>query len=441
MNLECSIKQELYRYLLLYCKNIDNLYIAFSGGVDSCVLLDAIIKVNKKTNLNKNIIAIHVNHNISKNSAKWENFCHKFCKDRNIIIDSHQVNLKIKKDETLESVARIARYNIFKNHLKDNNSILITAHHQNDQAETVLLNLFRGSGIDGLSGMQVISKLANNKLLRPLLNIPKNIILEYAKNNELKWIDDESNLSIDYSRNFLRHEIITKLQEKWPALISKIAHSAEHSFEAKIYIEKNIEQHYQNSISIEKFGSKVLDIEYLKNLTRSEQKYLLRYFIKKQDAAYPSKIKLDEILNQALNARPDADISICWKKDNNNYEIKRFKNKIYLLKNFSHTDNKIYNKYNYKLGEELYIKEIDKIIQLSLEDFGLNKNLNNNMVVEINFRKNLNANTTFIRNIKSIKRNNKISLKKYFQESNISPWMRDNIPLVLVDGIVKLFLY
>jgi len=440
MNFECSIKQELYKYLLLYCESIDNLYIAFSGGVDSCVLLDALFKINNELNLNKKIIAIHINHNISKNSAKWESFCHKFCEDRNIKINSHQVNLEIKKDETLESVARLARYNIFKSYVKDNKSILITAHHQNDQAETVLLNLFRGSGIEGLTGMQVLASLDNSintKLLRPLLNITKKTVLEYAKNNNLNWVDDESNSRVDYSRNFLRHEIIPKLQEKWPAVISKIAHSAEHSEDAKNYIDKNIESHYQESLSVDKFGYKVLDIDYLRNLNNIEQKYLVRYFIKQQSAAYPSKIKLDEILNQVLTARPDADISVCWKKDNNKYEIKRFKHKIYLLKNFQHTHNKVYQKYIFKIDDEIYIKEIDKTIKLSFKDLDGVDIVRNQKLIEINFRKNLNANEVIV----DIGNKQKYTLKKYLQKAGVPNWLKNDIVLIIIDGKIKKLLY
>lgn len=438
MNSECSIKHELRKYLLLYCQNIDILYIAFSGGVDSCVLLDAINNLNKELNFDKKIIAIHVNHNISKNAKDWEKFCKVFCEKRNIVFKSHKINLKILKDQTVESVARLERYNIFKNYLEQNNSILITAHHQNDQAETVLLNLFRGSGIDGLSGISIKSRIDNNikyNLLRPLLNINKNNILDYAKLNNLSWVNDESNFSLDYSRNFLRNEIIPKLQEKWPALISKIAHSADHCFEAKNYLESNIKIHYERSVSRDNFGYEVLDIEYLKNLSETEQKYLIRYFIKNQKASYPSKIKLQEILHQSLTARIDADISVFWKKDNNFFEIKRFRNKIYLLKNFIDTKNKVYKKYNYQLGQEIFIPEINRIIKLTVKDLDLEIKDFENKNLEINFRKNLNA------NLVKVKINGKnTSLKKYMQESNIPNWFRDDICLVLLDdSIIKIY--
>tara|TARA_R110002072_G_scaffold97972_5_gene215546 strand:- start:11373 stop:12770 length:1398 start_codon:yes stop_codon:yes gene_type:complete len=438
MSCNCSIKQEVAKYILLYCNNINNLYIAFSGGVDSCVLLDAISIVNKELNVNKKIIALHINHNISKNSVAWEKFCHDYCDNLNIKIYSHQVNLVVKKDQSLESVARTARYNVFKNYLNNQDKILITAHHQNDQAETLLLNLFRGSGLTGLTGMKIfadLDKKNNTKILRPLLDINKNLILDYAKKNNLTWVEDESNFCIDHSRNYLRHEIIPKLSEKWPAVVNKISHSAMHCFEAEKYINKNMAFHYTQSLSIDDFGYNVLNIEYLKQLLKEEQKYLLRYFISKQNASYPSKIKLEEILNQTLNARADANISVCWKYESNNYEIKRFKNKIYLLTNFKVNPDKKYNKYNYKLGDKLYIPEINKSLISYIKDninTSESKNIekHDDVKLEINFRKNINANKVLVK----LKNNLcSISLKKYLQRINIPAWERDNIVLIFIE--------
>ena len=393
MNFNCSIKQCVAKYLLSYCQNVDNIYIAFSGGVDSCVLLDSIVKINKELNLNKNIIAIHVNHNISQNSKDWENFCYNFCEKLDIKIHTHEVNLKVNKDQSLESVARSARYNIFKKYLNKKNNILITAHHQNDQAETVLLNLLRGSGIAGLSGMSIISDLDKNynyKILRPLLDLNKKTLSNYAKDNNLVWIEDESNSSIDYSRNFLRHEIIPNLIKKWPAAISKISHAALHCQDAKDYIDDNIKSNYSNAISKDSLGYIVLNIDYLKNLNLTEKRYLLRYYLSNQGASYPSKIKLDEILDQALNAKQDANISISWKDNDNIYEIKRFKNNLYLLKNYKKY-NKAYNSYKYQLGDKLFLKEIDKYLEILV-----NNKLDNNKIYEIKFKANINCNEYFI---------------------------------------------
>ena len=200
--------------------------------------------------------------------------------------------------------------------------------------------------------------------------------------------------------------------------------------------------HYTQSLSIDDFGYNVLNIEYLKQLLKEEQKYLLRYFISKQNASYPSKIKLEEILNQTLNARADANISVCWKYESNNYEIKRFKNKIYLLTNFKVNPDKKYNKYNYKLGDKLYIPEINKSLISYIKDninTSESKNIekHDDVKLEINFRKNINANKVLVK----LKNNLcSISLKKYLQRINIPAWERDIVLIFIEDKLIYIII-
>ncbi|TBT52011.1 tRNA lysidine(34) synthetase TilS [Vibrio parahaemolyticus] len=192
--------------------------IALSGGVDSIVLAHAASRVSHES-----LYCLHVNHGISDNAKKWESFCFEFCKQIGAKFKSKQFHLK--GVNNLESVARDCRYEFFIENLSDGD-VLLTAHHMDDQAETFLLRLMRGAGVDGLASMRPTRDLGNGILARPLLGYSKDELMAYAKENDLKWVEDESNQSSDYDRNFLRNEVLPLLRTRWGNASSSISKSA-----------------------------------------------------------------------------------------------------------------------------------------------------------------------------------------------------------------------
>lgn len=200
------------------------LCVAFSGGLDSTVLLDVAHKVCKEDAIS--LSAFHVNHGISKHAQKWQKHCEQECGRRNIPFVTQSLSLTKSPQQSLEANARDARYRLLNDYAKDTILVLL-AQHEDDQAETVLLQLKRGAGLQGLSAMPMyIKKPANAAYLRPFLQQPRQSLLDYAQQHKLAWVEDESNHDTQYDRNFLRKQIMPHLVLRWPAINKTIARSA-----------------------------------------------------------------------------------------------------------------------------------------------------------------------------------------------------------------------
>src|SRR3990167_1759438 len=203
------IKEALKKFLAAHSPQ-STLWIAYSGGVDSHVLLHALAE-SKSQNSGLDIRVVHINHGISMNADVWQQHCQKICQTLNVQLEVFSIAAGKKFNKNLEAQARAARYEIFGQLLKPGD-FLLTAHHQDDQAETLLLHLFRGAGVKGLAAMPMIKIFQLGFLARPLLSVPRAEIINYANQQQLKWIEDESNSDTAFSRNLLRQEVITLLK-------------------------------------------------------------------------------------------------------------------------------------------------------------------------------------------------------------------------------------
>ena len=188
-------------------------WIAYSGGLDSHALLHVLASIQNK--IKPKLIAVHINHGISNDADLWVKHCQKICEDYEIEFQIFSVDLSHKSDKGTEAFAREKRYKVFEN-LISNNDLLLTAHHMDDQVETILLQLMRGAGPDGLVGMPQAREFSKGFLLRPLLGYSREEIHDYALSESLSWVEDESNKSNKYDRNFLRNRIIPELLTRWP---------------------------------------------------------------------------------------------------------------------------------------------------------------------------------------------------------------------------------
>ena len=190
--------------------------VALSGGVDSVVLLHTL--------KDQPVKAIHVHHGLSPNADAWAQFCRKLCKQWKVPLTVRRVRVA-KAGEGPEAAARAARYAAFK---KTKEEQIFLAHHLDDQAETVLMNLLRGAGVAGARGMQPLSRLGDKKLARPLLDISREEILAYAKKHRLEWIEDESNAQDKFTRNFVRRQLGPLIASRFPAWKESVARAARH---------------------------------------------------------------------------------------------------------------------------------------------------------------------------------------------------------------------
>ncbi len=384
--------------------------IAFSGGLDSSVLLYSLNKNNNNNNIN--IRAIHINHNMNKKSKKWENHCINICNKLNIIIIIKQIYNKNNKN--IESIYREKRYSIYKKYLL-NNEILLTAHHKNDQCETILLSLKRGSGLSGLSGIKKKILIKNKIIIRPLLNIEKKEIKKYAINNKIIWINDSSNNNIKFDRNFLRKIIIPKLLNRWPFFIKCIIRSAKICFNQNKLLEKLINKKFNKSL----IKKNILNLKYLIHLSREEFFLIIRKWIKINDKKMLSYKLLKIIWINIINNK-----KIYFQMFFKEFIINKYKNKIYLI-------NKLK-----KIKKKIKWKNIKKNIFLpngTLYISENNKNNINNLVRKPKLNEKIYIKFNIKNYIKILGRKKK-KIKKIWQEYKILPWERPNIPIIFYNN-------
>jgi tRNA(Ile)-lysidine synthase len=276
-----------------------NIAVAYSGGVDSQVLLHGLCTLRNQHKIKQNIQVYHVNHGLSHNADDWQKFALQQCQALNVSLTICSVNIKIEARQSLEEKARVARYEALQSAC-DPTDIIVTGHHSDDQAETFLLALKRGSGVKGLSAMPGVNTLGEQLLARPLLSHSRAEIEQYAQQNQLTWIDDESNLDINYDRNFLRHHILPLLQKRWPGINDTLGRSAQHCAQAQTLADELAQQDLQ-LVQTEKFS---LSVDALSQLSIARFNNVIRYFLQQHQVLMPSSKQLQQIHNQ-LNASID----------------------------------------------------------------------------------------------------------------------------------------
>ncbi|MDD2863812.1 MAG: tRNA lysidine(34) synthetase TilS [Methylococcales bacterium] len=299
---------------LQQCRALNRIFIGYSGGVDSHVLLHACAAISEFKN---QITAVYIHHGLQKEADEWAIHCEKTAVNLDVSFLQIRVSANAKRGESPEEAARNARYDAFKN-LIGENDVLLIAQHREDQLETVLLQLFRGSGLKGIAGMPEKTAFAKGHLLRPLLNIGKDEINSYALENKLAWIEDPSNQSTIYDRNFLRQDIIPKLKQRWQSLDKTVARTATHCAEAEVLISNLAQTQFQTVLN----EDNSLDILKLLTFSEIEQRLILREWFAFLNLKMPSQDFLQRILNEVVFARMDRHpilhkkgVTICRKKN------------------------------------------------------------------------------------------------------------------------------
>jgi len=279
------------------------------------VLLDILSKCNARNPaLSLPFQAIHVNHGISKNANSWAEFCREECAKRGVRITVEIVNVDRQSGTGLEAAARDARYKAL---MKSGAKFILTAQHQTDQAETVLHQMLRGTGLQGLAGMGEVRELRPGQiLLRPLLNVSRDDIENYAKENKLKWIEDESNDDTAYTRNFIRHEIVPVMAERFPHYADSLARIARHAHESAGLNEALAK------IDLKWDGEDVF-ADALDALPLPRQINALYHWLRWQKVAPPSRDQLEAWASQLFRAAPEGKPHLAGGHD---YVIRRRRN-------------------------------------------------------------------------------------------------------------------
>jgi len=387
-----------------------SILIGLSGGVDSVVLLHMLQKLASRYTWK--LSALHVHHGISPNADAWSDFCADLCARYHIPLTVEHVDIAPLREHGVEAAARKLRHAAFE---KQQCDFVALAHHADDQVETLLLQLLRGAGVRGASAMpQLAMREGIPDLLRPLLHCSRQEILDYAAENDLQWIDDESNADDSYPRNFLRHRVLPLLGEKFPAYRETLSRSTQHFAEASKMLDEMAQEDAAEAIE-----RTTLDVAILRALNPCRSKNLLRFFVHSMGAPMPQTVQLDDMLQQLCNAREDASVCIVF---GSNWQVRRYRDKAYVMRALDEFDH-------------------DRVVtwqgEAELEWPALNARLQFKRLAArgISLAKLLRAPITlrFRQGGEMLRSHPKAAtrtLKNLLQEHHVPPWLRDRLPLL-----------
>jgi len=397
-----------------------DIHIALSGGLDSVVLLHLFFRLRQKAE-NFSLSAHHINHGLSDNAAHWADFCLSLASQLKIKFHCSTVILNKQSRTSLEALAREKRYACLKEKLLQN-SLLVTAHHQDDQLETVLLALKRGAGITGLQGILAKQKLNKGYLVRPLLDFSREELEQYADYFELHWIEDESNKDQVFDRNFIRHTISPLLKKRWPSIGKTVARSASLCQQQQLLVDE-IAVLDHKKVSVKQLNEELLNISELKKLSPTRSANLLRYWFKKHAIDYPSAKQLVVIYNEIVLADKGALPKMQLKE----ISVRRYRDNLYIVKDQIET---VIPKQPISWSGESQIILFDGQLRLNFEFTHDGIAIPANAKVEICFRQHLPAQLTCT----PVGRSGSRCIKKLLHEYHVVPWQRDFIPFLFIDG-------
>ncbi len=389
--------------------------LAYSGGLDSQVLLHASAQLRQQHPALKRLklIAIHIDHGLQAESAAWATHCKTVCAALYIPLQVVELQLQIPTGESLEATARTARYQAFATAVQSG-EYLLTAHHQDDQAETLLLNLLRGAGADGLAAMPVMRAFHAGRLARPLLAVSRAELAAYAAHYSLNYIDDPSNANLAFDRNYLRHEILPRLQARWPAASATLARAAGWQAEGRQLTRQLLAT---KLLAVQGEQTNTLSVAALLQQDAILQKALIRQWLQQLQLPMPSAKKLAHVLNDVLRARIDALPCVRWA----GCEIRRYRDEVYALLPLSAHDPKPVRVWT-DLQQPLALPALQQALDPQVLGDLLPLLQASALPVTVRFRQ----------GGERIQRQGgyTLELKQVLQAAGIPPWQRDRIPLV-----------
>ena len=395
-------------------------WIAFSGGLDSRVLLELCSRL-KLVNPDYRFCAIHVNHQLQVNAVKWEQFCTITCAELGIDCVVKTVDARSVKGKSPEQAARDARRVAFSQSMGEGD-VLLTAHHLNDQAETVLLRLFRGSGITGLAGIRPCVEFNEGWIARPLLEVPRKQLQQFAETHSLQWVEDPSNQHLDFDRNYLRQMIIPELEQRWTGLQNTLARDARNCLEADIALRDIAKQRLAKIVK----GNGALSIPDLLAIEDAMQNLVLREWFASQQLKMPSSKMLQRIKQEVIHARIDRLPSLKWLNEGEQHQISRYRDQLFVLKHQQSFDNNKSTHWD-GLSRLCLPGNLGYLTTVQSLTGGIAEHLWKQSEITIRFRS---GGESFL----LPGRDGHRSLKSIFQETGIPPWERDRMPLVYLDN-------
>ncbi|WP_394221887.1 tRNA lysidine(34) synthetase TilS [Alteromonas gracilis] len=384
------------------------LVVAYSGGVDSSVLLQAVIAFREQ--FGNPIHAVHVHHGLSDNADDWARHCELQCRLDDVEFHLYRVDVDTGARKSVEAEARKVRYNALLEVCKQIGGVLLLGQHAEDQLETVLLQLKRGAGPQGLAGMGDMQYRGETLIMRPMLALDKADIVAFAEEEMLQWVEDESNQQNSFDRNFLRNEIIPHLLERWPQLTKTVRRSAELCAEQSMLVSDSAQRYYEDC----KRTEIRLNGEKLASLSLPWQAMVIRAWFKARGQLAPSKAQADQVLAM-LKAKHDAtpEVNFKWGR------VIRFDQDLYWVVNAVHD---IPSSLQLDTNKDIALPWLNGLIRVTLSD----ERSDDAVTLQTNAR-----------NLKVKPENASVSkkVKEWFKVWRIPRWERNAVPVVFLNEV------
>lgn len=390
-------------------------WVAYSGGLDSTVLLHLVARVRGQ--LDGEVAALHVDHGISEQSAQWAEQCRHVCAKLGIPFRLERVSVTGSREKGLEAAARHARYAAFERVL-GKGEVLLSAHHRDDQVETLLLQLLRGGGVHGLAAMPRQRPLGAGRLVRPLLELERERLRACAVAQGLDWIDDPGNFDTSLERNYVRHTLLPQLAGRRSGIRTVLARSAAHFAESA----RLLDQLAEMDMAQVRQQAGQLSVAALLALPAERCRNLLRFHLRRLGLPLPEHRHLQRILDELLPAAEDAMPLVAWP----GAEVRRYRDTLYAMAPLPDLpDTPLALPWS---GEEELVlpHALGRICSRRSSGEGLSAARLRGRKCEFRLRQGGER-------LRPAGRREHHTLKKLYQEAGVPPWERDRRPLLFVD--------
>ncbi|BBB28546.1 tRNA lysidine(34) synthetase TilS [Neptunomonas japonica] len=377
--------------------------IALSGGLDSIVMLHL-----AASNLPSSMLhVLHINHHLQSSADEWSTFCKSQSEDLSLPFSQ----IDVFPENNGEAAARDARYLAFKDFLQDGDGLLL-AHHADDQAETILFRLLRGSGLRGLAGIPTSRKLGANDIVRPLLSVSRADIESYAHMHQLDWVEDPTNQQDTYDRNFLRLNVLPVLKQRWPNVVERFSSTSRLLYQDRELLDKYLDEEIAGLM----LSERVLNGLMLASLTVGKRKALIRRWIYTQQGEPLNEVQLLQLEQNFFQSGLDKNPELILKTG----VLRRYRKDLYLCANL--VSEKEPNVQSLSEGQH---KRKAGILTVESEISGSSCLKTLDKLICVQRKDGMHC--------KPVGRGTK-SLKKLFQEASIPPWQRENWPVCMIEN-------
>ncbi|WP_116364590.1 tRNA lysidine(34) synthetase TilS [Parahaliea mediterranea] len=394
-------------------------WLAYSGGLDSSVLLHLLCQVRALQPGLPPLTALHINHRLHADAAQWQAHCAARCAELGVPLVAATVDVASDGDG-LEAAARRARHRVFKQHLQAG-EVLFTAHHQDDQVETLLLRLLRGAGVEGMGAIAPARPLGQGTVHRPLLGVPRSALLAYARQHGLGWVDDPSNTDTNLDRNYLRQRVLPLLAERWPGYRATLSRAAGAQRDVAALLEESLGPlpRVHNT-----FGDPGLALAPLLAHSDAAAAALLRRWFGELGLRAPDRVALLELLRQLRASDAGAPRLVV-----DGAEIQRFGAGLYRLPG---SDGPAAQAAGQSLGpgQTLDIGALGRLALVPAPAGAPGLYLGPTQLLTLGFRRGGER-------CRPAGRGGSCPLKQWLQEQGVPPWWRARLPLLYLDGELR----